>query len=87
MRLWLVRHAAPQVPAGTCYGALDVAADEAATQQAALALAQALPVGVALHSSPIFRSPRSPCWKAPSARATSRSTARARGWTVRRPGG
>jgi alpha-ribazole phosphatase len=58
MRLWLVRHAAPQVPAGTCYGALDVAADEAATQQAALALAQALPVGVALHSSPLQRCAR-----------------------------
>lgn len=55
MRLWLVRHAAPLVKPGTCYGALDVAADEQATQQAAMALAQALPAGVVLRSSPLQR--------------------------------
>jgi len=55
MRLWLVRHATPLVDAGTCYGALDVAADAQATQQAALALALALPTGVVLHSSPMQR--------------------------------
>ncbi len=42
-RLWLVRHAQPVVAAGTCYGALDVPADAAATQVAARRLAQALP--------------------------------------------
>ena len=42
-RLWLVRHAAPQVAPGTCYGALDVPADPAATQAAARRLAAALP--------------------------------------------
>jgi hypothetical protein len=51
MRLWLVRHAAPLVEAGTCYGALDVPADAQATQQAAQALAQALPPGAVLRSS------------------------------------
>lgn len=55
MRLWLVRHATPLVTAGTCYGALDVAADAQATQQAALALAQALPPGAVLRSSPLQR--------------------------------
>lgn len=55
MRLWLVRHALPQVAQGTCYGALDVAADEASTRQAALALAQALPPDAVLHSSPLQR--------------------------------
>ena len=34
-RLWLVRHAQPVVATGTCYGALDVPADAAATQVAA----------------------------------------------------
>src|SRR5690606_10781153 len=42
-RLWLVRHAAPLVSPGTCYGALDVPADAAATQAAAVRLAAALP--------------------------------------------
>ena len=55
MRLWLVRHATPLVAAGTCYGALDVAADAQATQQAALALARALPPGAVLRSSPLQR--------------------------------
>ena len=55
MRLWLVRHAAPLVEAGTCYGALDVPADAQATQQAAQALAQALPPGAVLRSSPLQR--------------------------------
>lgn len=41
--LWLVRHAQPLVAPGVCYGASDVPADEAHTQQAALHLAQALP--------------------------------------------
>lgn len=42
-RLWLVRHAAPLVAPGTCYGAMDVAADAAATHAAATRLAAALP--------------------------------------------
>lgn len=54
-RLWLVRHAAPLVAAGICYGRLDVEADALATQQAAQALAQALPPQVRLRHSPLRR--------------------------------
>ncbi|TSE24964.1 histidine phosphatase family protein [Tepidimonas aquatica] len=43
MRLWLVRHAAPVVAPGLCYGRLDVAADPTATAAAAQALRRALP--------------------------------------------
>lgn len=42
-RLWLVRHAAPLVAPGTCYGALDVPADAQDTRAAAERLATALP--------------------------------------------
>ena len=52
---WLVRHAQPLVELGVCYGALDVPADAQATLQAAQALAQALPAGVQLISSPLQR--------------------------------
>jgi alpha-ribazole phosphatase len=53
--IWLVRHAQPLVDAGVCYGALDLAADPKATLVAAQALADALPRGVALHTSPLQR--------------------------------
>lgn len=43
MRLWLVRHAAPRIEPGRCYGRLDAVADAAATQAAAAALRAALP--------------------------------------------
>jgi len=56
MRLWLVRHAVPLIDAGTCYGALDVAADADATQVAARQLADALP-----HGTVVFTSPRQRC--------------------------
>lgn len=55
MKLWLVRHALPQVAAGTCYGRLDVAADPAATRQCAQALAARLPHGIRVTSSPLQR--------------------------------
>ena len=42
-RLWLVRHAAPLVAPGNCYGALDVPADAQATRAAAERLSTALP--------------------------------------------
>lgn len=58
MKLWLVRHAAPQVPAGVCYGSTDLDADPQATDLAAATLAQALPHGVALHCSPLRRCAR-----------------------------
>lgn len=43
MKLWLLRHAAVKLEAGLCYGASDVSADPALTQQAASAVAQQLP--------------------------------------------
>ena len=55
MRLWLARHAQPLIASGVCYGATDVAADEEATRQAALALACILPIRVAMLCSPLQR--------------------------------
>ncbi|MCD2512891.1 histidine phosphatase family protein [Comamonas endophytica] len=54
-RLWLVRHAAPLVAPGICYGRLDLAADAQATRQAAQALAEALPARAAVRHSPLRR--------------------------------
>ncbi len=53
--LWLARHAQVQIAAGVCYGALDVAADPAATWAAARALADAVPVGLMVRVSPLQR--------------------------------
>lgn len=58
MKLWLVRHAQPLVDAGVCYGASDIAADAAATQDAALRLADALPTGIRVIASPLQRCER-----------------------------
>lgn len=55
MTLWVVRHAQPLIAPGTCYGALDVAADAAATQKAAQDLAKQLPHGVLLRCSTLQR--------------------------------
>src|SRR6185369_16214932 len=52
MRLWLVRHARPLVPAGLCYGSLEVAADDDETRVAAQRLAQVLPPSVSVLVSP-----------------------------------
>lgn len=54
-QLWVVRHAAPQVAAGICYGALDLPADPHATLAAAQALAQALPSAARIWHSPLSR--------------------------------
>lgn len=54
-RLWLVRHAAPLVAPGICYGALEVPADAAATQAAAQRLAAALPAGAQVWHSTLQR--------------------------------
>ena len=54
-RLWLVRHAAPLVAPGTCYGALDVAADITATRAAAQRLARELPPQTRLVHSTLQR--------------------------------
>lgn len=53
--IWLVRHAQPLIAPGVCYGALDVPADAAATQQAAHGLAQRLPPGARVLASPLLR--------------------------------
>lgn len=55
MKLWLVRHAQPLIAPGICYGATDVPADAAATQQAAQALALALPPVTRVIASPLQR--------------------------------
>lgn len=58
MTLWLVRHAVPLIEAGVCYGALDVPADAAETEQAAQALATVLPQGLTVYHSPLQRCER-----------------------------
>jgi alpha-ribazole phosphatase len=58
MKLWLVRHAQPLIEAGICYGATDVEADAQATLKAAHALAQVLPAGLGMLSSPLQRCER-----------------------------
>ena len=55
MTLWVVRHAQPLIAPGTCYGALDVAADALATQQAAERLALELPEGITVLCSTLQR--------------------------------
>ena len=55
MTLWVVRHAQPLIAPGTCYGALNIAADAAATQQAAQALAPFLPHGAVVRCSTLQR--------------------------------
>jgi alpha-ribazole phosphatase len=55
MTLWVVRHAQPLIAPGTCYGALDVAADAGATQHAAQALAEVVPQGATLRCSTLQR--------------------------------
>lgn len=55
MRLWLVRHPRPDVPAGLCYGATDVPIDEAHLVDLVTALPRALPAGADLYSSPLSR--------------------------------
>jgi alpha-ribazole phosphatase len=55
MRLWLARHARPLIEEGLCYGALDVAAGDNETEAAAGRLADALPQGVDVLSSPLRR--------------------------------
>lgn len=55
MSLWVARHAQPLVAPGICYGATDLAADAQLTLQAAQALAQAVPHGIAVQVSPLQR--------------------------------
>jgi alpha-ribazole phosphatase len=55
MRLHLVRHLAPQVASGVCYGRTDLDVDPALEAAALPALRLALPRGVPLISSPLRR--------------------------------
>jgi alpha-ribazole phosphatase len=53
--LWLARHARPLIASGTCYGALDIAADAELTLVAAQELARVLPQGTGVQVSPLTR--------------------------------
>jgi alpha-ribazole phosphatase len=55
MTLWVVRHAQPLIAPGICYGAIDMAADITATQEAAQALAIELPQGATVRCSTLQR--------------------------------
>ena len=55
MTLWLVRHAQPLIEPGICYGQLDMPADALATRECAQQLAELLPTGIAVVSSPLQR--------------------------------
>ena len=55
MKLWLLRHARVELAPGLCYGASDVAADEAETRVAAQAAAASLPAGLAVRVSGLGR--------------------------------
>lgn len=55
MKLWLLRHAPVLLDAGLCYGASDVPAHEALTQEAARTLAPLLPAAAPLHVSGLGR--------------------------------
>lgn len=55
MRLHLVRHLAPLVDAGVCYGRTDLAIDPAAQLLAVPKLRAALPAAVPIYSSPLQR--------------------------------
>jgi len=57
MRIYLVRHPRPEVPAGHCYGRSDLAANEADVERVLTALAnQGLPGAMPVYASPLARS-------------------------------
>ena len=58
MRLYLVRHPPPDLPAGICYGATDVACTPQALAQGAQELLPNLPQGLVMISSPLQRCER-----------------------------
>ena len=55
MRLHLVRHLAPLVDHGVCYGRTDLATDPAAQLQALASLRAALPMTAPIYTSPLQR--------------------------------
>jgi len=57
MRIYLVRHPRPEVPAGHCYGRSDLAANEADVARVLAALAsRGLPGAMPVYASPLARS-------------------------------
>ncbi|MDY0965609.1 histidine phosphatase family protein [Massilia sp. CFBP9026] len=57
MRIYLVRHPRPEVPAGHCYGRSDLAANEADVERVLASLAnQGLPGAMPVYASPLARS-------------------------------
>lgn len=55
VQLWLVRHAPPRVTPGTCYGRLDLPAEDTPTRDCAQRLGQALPGPALVWHSPLQR--------------------------------
>lgn len=55
MKLWLLRHAAVALPPGLCYGASDVPANAALTQEAAEKAAAFLPTNLTVWTSALGR--------------------------------
>ncbi|MFZ6648338.1 alpha-ribazole phosphatase family protein [Undibacterium sp. TJN25] len=55
MRLYLIRHPRPELAAGTCYGQADLPADAGHCSEVVAALAQSLPPGARIISSPLQR--------------------------------
>lgn len=55
MRLYLVRHPQPEVAPGVCYGSTDLAVAPQEHERVAVALAQVLPMGLPVFSSPAKR--------------------------------
>lgn len=55
IKLWLIRHAPVLLPAGICYGASDVLADDEASLHAAQQAAEKLPQGLVLRVSGLQR--------------------------------
>ncbi|WP_354442631.1 histidine phosphatase family protein [Ottowia thiooxydans] len=53
--LWLIRHAPVLTEKGVCYGASDLPADRATTDEAARTLAETVPEGLAVRVSPLLR--------------------------------
>ena len=52
MKLWLIRHAPVDAPAGLCYGRTDLSAQVEPMRVAVRAIAAQLPAGIAVRSSP-----------------------------------
>ena len=54
-RLWLLRHAPVEAPAGLCYGRTDLSCTTEATHEVAAQIAPLLPADIVIHTSPLQR--------------------------------